>query len=464
MSWKAARIAAAASATMVALAGGAEAQSEEAAAETAESGPSATDPVDEPGRTTLEELEEKIRILAEEIADMQAEEAVPVEDITIDDGFSGLGPAASKVYRRDRGLSIGGYGDVRFRGFVNNKEDQTNIFDALRFVLYTGYKYNDWLVMNSEVEVEHGSTSGSGSVSLEFLTIDFLLHDMFNIRSGLLLIPMGFINEVHEPPFYFGAERPEVERRILPSTWRENGLGIFGTFDLGGGGDIHYRTYGVNGFDGTGFRDNGLRGGRQKGSEALSDHFAFVGRVDYEAGDLLPGLLVGGSVYAGNSGQNQNRDLEVSPGVTENFMVPDAFTHIYEFHVQYRGHGFSIRGLWAHSFIDDAGELSRVLGFGDGSSIARQMIGGYAEVGYNVLNFVDTTHSLEPFFRFEHLNTQYRVASDFAKDRSREYDLYVYGFSYKPIPQVVIKFDYRDFDARRGSLADEVQASIGFVF
>ena len=424
----------------------------------------------------LEELERKIMILAEEIADMKSEEAVP-DDVDPDASFSGLGPAASKVYRRDKGLSIGGYGDVRFRHFVKNANGSQDIFDALRFVLYTGYKFNDWLVMNSEVEFEHGSTSGSGSVSVEFLTVDFLLDPRFNIRAGLVLLPMGFLNEVHEPPFYFGAERPEVERQLIPTTWRENGGGIFGSFDLGRAGDVDYRMYAVNGFDATGFSASGLRGGRQKGSKALSDNWAFVSRIDYDMGAFAPGLMFGGSVYAGKSGQNQTISrcvTDCSPGApgtpvltlgNQSFGIPDSFVHIYELHAQYRAHGLSLRGLWAQAFVDDAGKLSRALGKGATSSIAEKMIGGYAEIAYDVLPlFTETEMSLEPFFRYEYLDTQHQVAKGFQQDQSRDYDLFVYGLSYKPIPQVVVKLDYRDFRAKRGALKDEVQASIGFVF
>jgi hypothetical protein len=431
-------------------------------------------------KTALEVLEEKLEVLAEEIADLRSEQAVP-DEADPNRSFSGLGPAASKVYRRDRGLSIGGYGDIRFRHFVKNESGSQDIFDTLRFVLYTGYKWNDWLVLNSEVEFEHGSTSGSGSVSVEFLTVDFLLADWFNVRAGLLLLPMGFINEVHEPPFYFGAERPEVERRIIPSTWRENGAGIFGTFDLGGAGDLHYRIYAVNGFDATGFSSSGLRGGRQKGSEALSDHFAFVGRVDYDMNTVVPGLTFGGSVYAGKSGQNQeitrcvafcdNSGLDPGDPVpvpdNQSFSIPDSFVHIYELHAQYHAYGLKLRGLFTQAFVDDAGRLSRALGAAPGStsSVAKEMIGGYAEIGYDVLPlFWETEMTLEPFFRYEYLDTQHKVASGFSKNQSRDFDLLVAGLSFKPIPQVVIKIDYRDFRAKKGSLRDEFQASIGFVF
>ena len=402
-------------------------------------------------KTAIEALEEKIEVLAEEIADLRSEQAVP-DEADPNASFSGLGPAASKVYRRDRGLSIGGYGDIRFRHFLKDAGSSQDIFDALRFVLYTGYKFNDWLVLNSEVEFEHGSTSGKGSASVEFLTVDFLLEEEFNIRAGLLLLPMGFLNEVHEPPFYYGAERPEVERQILPSTWRENGVGIFGSIDLGAAGDVGYRMYAVNGFDATGFSSSGLRGGRQKGSKALAEHWAFVGRLDYDMSAVVPGLTFGGSVYAGKSGQNQ-------------MDIPDTFVSIYELHAQYQGHGLKVRGLFAQAFVDDAGRLSTALGAGATDSVAKEMIGGYAEIGYDVLPLVfESEMSLEPFFRYEHLDTQHEVASGFTKDLVRDYDLLVVGLSFKPIPQVVIKMDYRDFRAKRGSIADEFQASIGFVF
>jgi hypothetical protein len=423
-----------------------------------ETAAAASDATDAQGETTLEELEEKIRVLAEEIADMKTDEAVP-DAVDPTEGFYGLGPGASKVYRRDKGLSVGGYGDVRFQHFTKNDDGEADVFDALRLVLYTGYKFNDWLVFNSEVEFEHGSTEDAGAVSVEFLTVDFLLEPYFNIRSGLVLVPMGFLNEVHEPPFYFGAERPEVERRIIPSTWRENGVGGFGSFDFGDAGDLHWRMYGVNGFDATGFDAKGLRGGRQNGSEALADDWGFVARLDYEPGPALPGFLVGGSVYYGKSGQNQTSDATGS-----DLDVPSTPVHIYELHAQYRGYGVSLRGLWAQAFVDDAGRLSTVLDLAADESVAKQMIGGYAEVAYNVLNYVDTNMSLEPFFRYEYLDTQHKVASGFVKDNNLDYDLYVYGFSYKPIPQVVVKFDYRDFRAKEGSLRDEIQASIGFVF
>ena len=84
-----------------------------------------------------------------------------------------------------------------------------------------------------------------GSVSVEFAALDFLWRPEANARAGLLLVPMGFLNEVHEPPFFYGVQRPETETRILPTTWRENGVGLFGKL----GETVEYRAYVMNGFN-----------------------------------------------------------------------------------------------------------------------------------------------------------------------------------------------------------------------
>jgi hypothetical protein len=398
----------------------------------------------DPDEQRLEELEETVQVVVEELDALRKIFAVPEEGGL--ESYSGLGPAASKVYQRDRGLSIGGYGEVRFRGANHGKSD---IFDALRMVLYTGYKFNDWIVLNSELEFEHAGTGGGGSVSTEFLTLDFLFCDCFNARAGLLLLPMGFVNEIHEPVFFFGNERPEVERSIIPTTWRENGAGFYGSvFD----DRVRYRVYGVNGFDASGFSSSGFRGGRQKGSEALAEHFAFVGRVDVEP---APGVVMGGSLYYGNSGQNQT-----VPGGK----VPDAATTIWEVHGELKRYGAHVRGLYSQSFLEDSVELTTVLGLT--SPIARRMNGGYVEFAYDVLPLFlpDTEMSVEPFYRYERLDTQRAVRSALGPPAlGADQRYHVVGIQYEPHPQVVLKLDYRNIDSEGGE-PDEIQVGFGFVF
>ncbi len=112
----------------------------------------------QPGRRAASaEIEEKVEVLTEEVGRLESIFAVP-EEVRLE-SFSGLGPAASKVYKRDQGLSIGGYGEVRLRSFHNqDSDDQNDIFDALRAVLYVGYKFNDQWLVNSELEFEHAGT------------------------------------------------------------------------------------------------------------------------------------------------------------------------------------------------------------------------------------------------------------------------------------------------------------------
>lgn len=404
----------------------------------------------------IDDLEEKVDVLAEEVGRLESVFAVPEELALV--SYHGLGPAASKVYKKEGGLSIGGYGENRIRTFHNTgDDDRDNVYDQLRAVLYVGYKFNEHWVLNSEIEYEHGGEE----VGVEFLTVDYLWRDEVNFRAGNLLVPMGFINEIHEPNFYFGAERPEIERVILPSTWHENGAGIWGTV----AGRIEYRAYAINGFDGQDFTSNGLRDGKQGGAEAIANDFAFVGRVDV---DLVTGLMVGGSVYTGQSGQEQTSDAS---GTERD--VPDAQTTIYELHAQYKGYGASLRALWTEAFVDEAGRLSRVLAKGPTDAIAQRMRGWYIEAGYDLmpLFFEAPRMSLEPYFRFERYDTQREVADlGFDRDRTKDIDLYVAGIQFKPIPQIVFKLDFRHFDLARTTAAgsrdraDEVQGLVGYVF
>ena len=415
----------------------------------------AAEEVDPAGDTEerVEVLEEKVDVLAEEVGRLESIFAVP-EELALE-SFAGLGPAASKVYKRDRGLSIGGYGEVRLRGFVNKNDanrdnDVNDVFDALRAIVYVGYKFNENWVFNSELEFEHAGSGGGGSVSTEFATIDYLHSDAFNLRAGLVLVPMGYVNEIHEPNFFFGAERPEVERQIIPSTFRENGAGVFGTI----ADRIHYRAYVINSLDGQDFSSSGLRGGRQKGSRALSDDFAFVGRVDF---DLTDGLSIGGSVLTGQTGQERR---------VGGIKLPDAHLTLYEVHAQYKRYGLSLRALWTEAFLDEAGALSRATGRAVNAAIANRMQGLYVEAGYDLLPLVipETKMSLEPYFRYERYDTQKSVGDGFIRDGSKDINLYIAGLQFKPIPQVVFKVDFRKFDLREGDRADEVQALVGYVF
>lgn len=349
----------------------------------------------------------------------------------------GLGPAASKVYGAGQGISIGGYGEAIY---TNRQGQGADTVDFLRAITYFGYKFDERWVFNSEIEFEHASTDQEGSVSVEFAYIDRLVREEFNLRAGLLLVPMGFINELHEPTTFPSAARPETERRILPSTWRENGLGVFGEL-----GDFSYKAYVVNGFDAEGFSAAGLRGGRQKGSIALAEDLALVGRLDYEG---APGFLIGGSLYRGDSGQD--RDLG------------DVGTTIYELHAEWSHRGLRLRALAAQAELDDVAQLNAARGLVGDDSVGERLRGAYVEAGYDVLQVLapGSRSTLTPFVRVETLDTQHAVPAGFASKSSTDNDIVTFGVSYQPIDSIVVKLDYEDWD----NGTDRWNLLLGYVF
>ncbi len=399
----------------------------------------------------IAELERKTTVLTEEVEKMRTDLVIPEEPEY--KSQYGLGPAASKVYQVDQGLSIGAYGEANYQAIVGDKDCNyqngkgCNNADFERLVMYLGYKFTDSIIFNSEIEFEHSTTGRGGSVSVEFAALDFFIDPMANIRAGMLLIPMGFVNLIHEPPFFFGNNRPEVERRIIPSTWREIGVGLFGEIIP----DLTYTTYVINGMNAEGFSPKGIRGGRQKGSQALAENLAFVGRLDY-APTSVPGLSIGTSMYLGNSGQNQQYAGQ----------KPDVFTQLYEAHVQWKYKGLELRALGSFGFIDDADILSAA----KGQTIGKSNYGWYTEVGYDILPLIlpDTTQYLAPFFRYEMYDTIASAPAGFEDDPFQDQKIFQFGLQYKPIPNVVIKADYRNFTSKGGQLPDDFNIGLGFIY
>jgi hypothetical protein len=406
--------------------------------------------------SNVKNLERKTDILSQEVEKLRTNLAIP-EEKQLKSAY-GMGPAASKVYQVGKGLSIGGYGEAFYQDIVSDKGDAKSTADLERMVLYVGYKFTDRILFNSELEFEH-ATSGEGSevkgeVSAEFAALDFFIDPLANVRTGLVLMPMGMINRIHEPLFYFGNHRPVVEQKIIPTTWREIGVGLFGAITP----NLTYTAYVVNGLNAKGFSSDGIREGTGGGSQALAQNFGYVAQMNYDP-DALPGVTVGGSAYVGNSGQDQ-----VYSG-----QKPNVFTQLYESHVQwkYRGLEFRTLGSWGH--INDAGILSTAAGANAANGqgvIGSQNYGWYSEVGYDVLPllFRDTPQYLAPFIRYEKLNTVAKAPEGFASDPTKNQQIFQVGLQYKPIPQVVIKADYRNFSAKQGTLPDDFNLGFGFIF
>ena len=404
-------------------------------------------------------------VLAEEVDNLRTSLTLPdFQPLSMEDSVYGLGPAASKIYGVEQGLSIGGYGEAFYRKDVSDKtRSDRDTTDYLRFVLYTGYKFTDRIIMNAELEFEHASTSTGGSVSVEFAYLDFLMWDWANFRAGILLAPLGIVNELHEPVFFNGVERPEVERRIIPSTWRENGIGIFGELLPG----LEYRIYGMNaleGVDGNSFKlKEHFRSTRQKGGEALAEDIGLAARLDYTP---MLNLKFGGSVYTGKTTHSSQYEVD-----GEVFDYPGARLTIWDLHAIYSWQGLDLRALLAMSHLEDSDELNRIarsIGSSSAGKIAKEMYGFYAEAAYDIMPMVmgNTSQQLSPFVRFSYIDQHAEMAGDWDAKGKYEHRIWTTGVSYKPHPNVVLKVDYRNFDTvdNDNEREDEVNFGIGFVF
>ncbi|MBI1951073.1 MAG: hypothetical protein HYS34_06900 [Acidobacteria bacterium] len=400
-------------------------------------------------QASLEELEKRIDALALEIERLRIGEAgAPAAG----DKVVGFGPAASKVYGIRRGVSIGGYGEMLYQNFDPRADDggpsgETDTADLLRAVFYFGYKFSDHLLFNSEIEYEHAvaGDGAPGEVAIEFAYIDFRPRRGFGLRGGLLLMPMGFINELHEPPTFHGARRPEVERLILPSTWRENGFGVYGDT-----GPFSYRAYLVTSFNASGFSEgSGIRGGRQAGAEALARDVALVARADYTP---IPGLLLGASGFTGDTGQG---DLSMG----------DARLTLWDAHAEWRAHGVHLRGVYARGRLDDAGAIGLALDSSGATAIGSRTRGWYGELAWNILSFLGKgDRDLSPFVRYEALDTQASVAPGFARDAENDRTVRTYGVTWRPIPNIAIKADFQDRGNRAGTAVDQFNVALGYLF
>jgi hypothetical protein len=386
-----------------------------------------------------DELERRLDLVTQELQKLRNELVVEETESKSQYGF---GKSASKVYHLNKGLSIGGYGEGRFKNYTSDKGAKLDRAEMLRAILYVGYKFNDTIVFNSEIEFEHANEA-----FVEMASLDFLLHENINLRAGLLLAPMGLTNELHEPTLFHGNDRPLVENQVIPTTWREMAAGVFGKLT----NEVDYKLYVMNGFDGADFTSKGLRGGRQKGSKANADDWALVGRLDYEP---VLGFNLGGSFYLGDSGQRRVLDAFNGNEV-------DVFTQIYEIHTQYKYKGLELKGLLSQVKIDDAeliGSYDNV-GVFTGANVPDEVVGYYGEVAYDFMPHIlkGTDQYLAPFVRYEDLNYV---------GNNEDVTLMVFGLTYKPIPNVVIKADYSNFemDDPTQTRADELNVGLGYIF
>ena len=391
--------------------------------------------------TNNEELERRINILAEEIAQLKASQ----QNVGTGQTAYGLGQAASKVYFNPQGLSIGGYGEIVYNNQASEDESENSVdndptAEALRNVIYLGYKYNDKWIMNTEIEIEHVNETFT-----EFMYIDYLNSETVNYRFGLNLIPMGITNELHEPIYFNSVKRSEIEKYLIPSTWRELGVGAFGSI-----GNWDYKAFIFNGPDADGIAgnvSNGIRGGRKKGGVKDNASTAVVvanANYRFDTSNSLGMSLMQGSASSDNDGDDLiNLDLRVT-----------------EIHGQFKWSQVGVTFLLARvNFLNSSD-------WNDQSSnkLPEIMSGGYLEFDYDIE--LKKAAVLTPFIRVEKydLNKEFDSSDYGAKDESLDRENLLVGLSYKPIDRIVFKADHTWKKNGAETGINEFNLGLGFLY
>lgn len=346
--------------------------------------------------------------------------------------------------------SVGGYGEVHYTNHTG--PDTPGEVNIKRFVLYLAHSFSDALSVRSELEVEDAKIEGGeagGEVALEQIYLDYRFSPAFTLRTGLVLPPVGIVNEVHEPPTFNGVARPSFDNDVIPTTWREIGVGAVGTLSESSG--LNYRVYLVNGLKASGFQaGTGIRGGRQEGKEASFANPSVTGRLEW----ARPGLRIGGSFWYGGSA---NQDPALATGSFSNAVALVAADARYDIGP------LMFRGVLANISIADADAINTAYGSQVGSRIA----GGYVEGAYNVLSTLApaSTQQLNAFLRYENYNTQAGVPAGVTVDESLARRVTTFGLSYKPLYNVVFKGDYQLLRNKAGvGEGDIASLGVGYHF
>jgi hypothetical protein len=300
------------------------------------------------------------------------------------------------------------------------------VLDFHRFVLLVSHSFNPRLRFVGELELEHAVVAGleeEGELELEQAYLDVLMSPALNFRAGMLLVPVGIINERHEPPTFHGVERPFVDTVIVPTTWFDVGAGVHGTIR----GRVRYRVYAMAPLDAAAFTaEEGFRDAAQHGSEAQVRNVAWTGRVEYVG---MRGLQVGASFWTGKSAVTLPR-LETETGLVEA-------------DVRFTRRRFEGRAQYAHGFVDGAAALNDAVGrlTGISPNVARQIRGFYLEGAYRVLP-QRFPHEAAVFLRYENFDTQYRMDGGNVPIPAFDRDAWVVGGTYWLDPDVALKLDY----------------------
>jgi hypothetical protein len=351
-------------------------------------------------------------------------EAAVIATESIADSSSGIQKLANFADK----TTIGGYGEVHYnnlsgKGGASDKDE----IDFHRFVLFFGHEFTDDIRFFSELELEYNLSGDGkdGQVQLEQAYIDFDLNDNHTARAGSFILPVGIINETHEPPTFYGTERNPIERNIIPATWWAAGAGAHG--ELGAG--FSYDAYIHSGLN----VDNGfsIRSGRQKVSKAKANDPAATARIKYTG---IPGLeLAVSAQHQQNMGQGLVAGLESG--------------NLIETHAIWSTGPFTVKALYAAWDID---------------GYAVEAVGADKQEGFYVEPSLRLSEKFGIFARFNQWDNYAGSNSGTAKDTEKEqWDV---GINYWPHEDVVIKADYQYQNNDDGKEQNGLNLGIGYQF
>jgi hypothetical protein len=336
-------------------------------------------------------------------------------------------------------VTIGAYGEITY----NQPESINGELDVQRLVLLVGYNFNEEVQFVSEIELEHVE-----EIFVEQAFVNYAVGDNVSLRAGLMLVPMGIINEYHEPTTFNGVERPGIDNAIVPTTWREIGVGVTGRFSEA---SLGYQLYVFNGFKSTvsdgegglkGFLSgsNGLRGGRQKGIQSTVDSPTLSAKADYYG---IPGLRLGLSGYFGKTQAADDIESLHGSAIGISMLGLDA---------RYAFKKFTAKGQFIYATLSNTEAYNLATGENLGSALQ----GFYVEGAYNLLS-LKAKQRLYAFARFEKYDTHASTQGSLVRNDAYSRTDITTGLSYHIAPGVVVKGDYQFKDnASSGDNVDDV--------
>ena len=358
--------------------------------------------------------------------------------------------AAQRILSGNYGkaVTVGAYGELTY----NQPEAANGELDVQRLVLLFGYKFNDKTQFVTELEMEH-----TVEVFVEQAFVNYNVGQNVSLRGGLMLVPFGIINEFHEPTTFNGVERPSVDNVIIPTTWRELGVGVTGRFnDL----SLGYQAYIFNGFKSTSFDgsggvngalqgSNGLRGGRQKAIQSTVDSPTLSVKFDYYG---IPGLRLGLSGYFGDTQAEDDVENIDGANIGISMIGLDA---------RYAYQRFTARGQFVHGSLSGTEAYNNLTG----NQLGSELQGWYLEAGYNLLP-QEKAQRLFAFARYEQYDTHANTAGTLQRNDAYNRNDLTTGLSYHIAPGVVLKGDYqfRDNAVSGGNVANRLNFGIGVWF